>query len=786
MEVEPEIPPPRESEALLIVIDTYVTGASESSTFPSLRDAAMRMARTRLIYSVLKDDLLSVIASGSSSTNNKLAAENEGGYKSIEMLQRPANKNLNAVRVLSNLQQGTAPSNLLDLLDVCGDTLSEAAVTRSKKKRMVLFTDGVAISKSVAPADAQDFEASCELYKEHEIQVDVICHCDEQLVEKVQALEEEFEELGELSVKDWMAKSEKFELSLLFSLCQTTGGMLMSFNEASPLVDRPTPKVKRAVAKFRGTINIANVLKIPVKRFSFVAPATHVTGKKISWETSTKRKEAVPVLVETQRVSSAKDDSPLQAEEIVNAYPYGPELVPEQNEVDTYAWSIHLPKGLDVLGFVDQTSVPQRFFMGRVDVVIAMPGVNGADRVMRTLVLALQAEKLGILARSVSAARGGPPQLAFLWPRVEVDKEHSVLRNFFLFQVELPMREDIRDLPFASLKEIIREVPDNADRAMSRYISATMLENEVESGDTDDEEEDEEEALWPPDVCNPNLDWFNICIVHRALAGISGTDFPPLTEWQRHLIDPSSYVREHRKESFDHALQDLKSALPVIPVKKKEKKGKRVHQALNGDLASIVDYLPQEMVENQDGDEVDEEDDGNAAAAFYQELSEDASAITDFEADDVGDETPVADFDNLVKKNKFSFAAVSILVVVRRLIRDLVDDDKAMRCLQILRKTSLERREPRFFNDFIISLVSRFRREDSAGNRTAAFFRHVDRCGAIDSTISVIAIGKRTHSASETAADNSYREYLDRISKKIADIASKKTLELSTSAITGS
>lgn len=789
MEYEPEIPSPRESETLLIVVDTHVTDDSESSTFPSLRDAAMRMARTRLVYSVLKDDLLSVIASGSTKTKNKLASENEGGYTGIEVLQPPATKNLNAVRVLSELKRGTVPSNLLNILDVCGDTLSEPAVTRSKKKRMVLFTDAVAISRSLIPADAADFEATCELYKEHEMQVDVICHCDERLVEKVQAFEAEMEETTELSVKDWMAKTEGCELSHLFSLCKASGGVLMSLSEASPLLDRPTPKVKRAMAKYRGTLNIADIIKIPVKRFSFVAQATHPTSKKLSWESSTKRKEPVPVLVETQRVASAKDDAPLEAEEIVNAYPYGPELVPEQNEVDAYAWSMHLPKGLDALGFVEQQTVPQRLFMGRVDVVIAMPGVDGADRLMKTLVLAMQAEQLGILARSVTAAKGGPPQLAYLWPRVEVDTATGALRNFFLFQVEIPMREDIRDLPFASLAEAVEEIPEDADNAMLRYISAAMLEEEVEGEDTADEEDEEnegeEEPLWPPEICNPNLDWFNICVVHRALAQISGSDFPPLTEWQQKIIDPTSFVREHKKDALDRAVHDLKSILPVIPAKKKEKKGKRVHQALNGDMASIVDYLPREMVENKEEDsEEEEENDANAFALMYQDPDAELSTVTDLDTEDVGDDTPVDDFEKLVNKDKFSFAAVSLLVVVRRLIRDLVDDDKAMSCLQALRRTSVEKKEPRFFNDFIISLISRCRREDALGNRTAAFFRHVARRNAIDSTVGVIAIARRSHGTPETAADQSYRDYLDGIARKISTIVQDKKPELSTSAIT--
>lgn len=780
MEVEPEIAEMRLSETLLIAVDSYVDPTMPDN-FHSLRDAAMRLARTRLIYSTLKDDLIAVIKSGSENTNNKLAVNTPGGYQGIEILHPPVSRSLDAVRALADMTLGKTASNLLNLLDVCGDTLSLPAVERSKKKRLVLFTEGREICKSVSEEDSADFEDTCELFKNLEMKVDVICLCDAAVAEALQELEEQLADEDTLSVKELKEKTATFSLSSLFVLSRCTGGSLLSFQDASPLVDRPIPKVKRAMAKYRGTLNIADILKIPVKRFSYVSEAKHISGKKISWDASTKRKEAVPVLIETQRVASAKDDVPLEIGEIVNAYPYGPELVPEQNEVDTYAWSIHLPKGLDVLGFVEQNSVPAKLLMGHVDVVISMPGVYGADRLMKSLVLALHAENLGILARSVSAAKGGSPQLAYLWPRVERCKKSGVLRNFFLFMVEIPMREDIRNLPFASLEDTANGSPENANLAMDRYITATLLEKEEGCNETEEDEEDEE-AFWPPNLSNPNLDWFNICVLHRALAGPSRTDFPPLSAWHKEIIDPVSFLRDKHKDMFSEAIQELKTGLPVIPVKRKDRKSKRVHEAVNGDLASILHYLPMTTSErNEDVEEDDIDEDNNVLGA--DSYGGTTSTVTDFDVLDVGDRDPVPDFETLVAKGKFSFAAVSLLVVVRRLIRDLVDDDKALECLKALRKASVEKQSPRFFNDFIISMASRCNRKDPTGNRTAAFFRHVARCGEIASTIDIISVTAETYGESETSGDRAHREFLEHVKSQVAEIASKKTVELSTSMV---
>lgn len=790
MELEPDVPPARSSEALLIVVDTFLT-STNPGTFQKLCDIAMRLARTRLIYSHLNDDIIATLASGSPATRNKLADQTVDGYQGIEVLHPPATKSLAAVRTLANMTQGTVPSNLINILEVCGDLLMERAANRAEKKRVVLFTEGTSLERSLGreEQDLEDFEECTRLFKEHCMQVDIVCLCDENQAQRLIEMEEETAELPGFSVASFVQRANDFPFACLFALCKATGGFMMSHQEASPLVDTPTPKAKRAMAKYCGTLNIADILRIPVKRFSHVLEGRAITGKKISWESSVKLGKAQPVLVETQRVASTKDDSPLQTEQVVKAYPYGPELVPERNEVDTAAWSIHLPRGLDVLGFVEQSCVPHRLFMGQVDVVVAMPGVEEAFRLMKTLVLALQAEKLGILARSVTAARGGPPRLVFLWPRVELDKQ-GVMKNFLLFQVEVPMREDIRDMQFASLEEPMQTVSEGAVNAMDKYISALSMET-VDASDMSDRGEqgaDCDEVLWPPDICNPNLDWFNICIVHRALGGVNSADFPDETEWQRKVTDPASFVKEGQRRTLNDAIHDLKRELPVVSVKKKERRDKTVHQALTGEQASIGDYLPQDVEETTEKDEgADNEatEEYNKMAREYQEfgLDEKGSIVDDLEIDDVGDENPVLDFENLVRRNRFDFAASSLLVVVRRLIRDITDDDKAIRCLQALRQTSMKLKKPRMFNEFIISLVRKCRKEDSAGNRSAAFLRHARRRNVLRSAVGIIMPEQPTNGADSTGNGNGGK-YYEWISKQVNQISSRDVSELSTSAVT--
>lgn len=779
METVPEIEGVRNSEALLVVLDS---NSQSEAAFEEIRDAAVRLARTRLIYGVSKDDLLGALISGSQNTKNALAIAAKGGYQGIEVAAPLVTRSLRAVKALQDTPFGTKSSNLLNILDVCGDLLTSAAAKRSFGHRLVIFTDGVSIVNGFAHDELRELEETCQIYKENGLQLDVICTCDKKEAEEMQRDCDTIDEMGEVPIADIFKKCATLKKPFFLAFAKATGGMLISLEEASPLVDVPVAKITRPIAKFRGVLNIADALKIPVKRFSYVSQARVMSGKKISWDASVKRSGLVPVLTETQKVSSATDDSPLEKEQIVNAYPYGPDLVPESTDVDTYAWSMHLPRGLDVLGFVPQESVPQHLFLGSVDVIVAMSGSKGACELMKSLVLAMQAEKMGMLARSVTSLRGGAPNLSFLWPRVEVDAETRSVRNCFLFLAEVAMREDVRHLPFARLSEMADQLTTEESEVMQNYIAANLLD--ATESDSDDEENSE--AFWPPEHPNPNLDWFNICIANRALEGTSGPSFPPLATWHRKILDPKSFLSGTACEIAENTMKQISTILPIVPAMKREKKGKKVYRALTGELASIQDYLPAE--ENKDladegTGENEEDNEQNAVQIDAPEPNDNMSEMSDVDILDVGDDDPVSDFQLLVRKGRFRFAALSIHVIIRRLIRDLVDDEKALKCLQALRKTCYQQKEPRFFNDFVSSLLEKCERQDENGNRIAAFFRHVGRHGMIDSTLDAIPLTARHGGGEESNFAKDFKAALEEMSASIRKIALSNEADFSMSTV---
>lgn len=832
--VEPQIEPPRETEALLIAMDTSVP----KETFEALRKVAFRLARTRLLYPINKDDLIGILAAGSRTTDNPLAEQAPGGYEGIQMHVPLITACLRAVRTLDGLPHGGRPTNLLNVLDVAGDYLVSTAALRSRKKRLLLFTSDESALCSLPADDDDDFISTCDLYQafENQIRIDVILQCSVETADSLEASEEAFDAMEpeeedaqpvQLTSREALAKARSFCCPNLIALVKATSGIVLPLSDAIPLADVPDPKRKRASVKFHGVLDIANTLQIPVKRYSYILESRHAPSKKISWEESKKLGQFIPVLIETNRVASTKDDTPLQPEEIINAFSYGPDLVPEQNPVHSYAWSMHMDRGLHVIGFVAQASIPQHLFTSRVDVVIAMKDSPEAIRLLRTLVLALQKEKLGILARSVVLARGGPPTLCYLWPRVEYAADKNKIRNCYLFAVDVPMREDVRDLPFASLQDVVSEIPKEDLNAMDELISSSMLDGDgrdnegSDNEETGDNDEDRRDAFSSVEYANPNLDWFNICIVHRALQGPNGSSLPELSEWHKCIMTPGAFLSKSMTDSRETALRKIKTSFPIAPAKKRERKGRQVPTALHGDMASIKDYLPEDGSEwgetdravafgeaNGDGDADDNDSYQDALERppetqpiwNNQDLQEDViSAVTNDAPDqqvvtDVSEKTPVQDFKHLVKKGKFRFAALSLQVVLKRLIRgddniEKTNNAKAIKCLQALRKACCDHKEGRFFNELIVAMVQAAERDDQAGERTAAFFRYVGSKRQVPTTLDVIPVdGVPSFTATATQSmssairpngrgaveDTQYQEFVDEMSETIANLTKRK------------
>lgn len=578
---EPLVEAPREPEILIIVLDCGPSLKREDGDFNKLRDIAMRMARTRLLYSVSDYDCLGVFKIGSNVTNNQLAKDNPDGYLGVENVCHAIRPSIDALLHIKSMAADGNPVNLLDALEALGDYLSDLQTSKAKKRRVVFFTDGKSICDSLAERERDDLTATCDLYRKEGIKFDVV---STELATNDDNSEDDDDTEGlgndppQKPCAQFFQEAYRKNKPLLWAVAHATGGTMFGSEEASHLVENPVPKRKRATAKFRGTLDITDKVQIPVKLFSHVLEARAETAAKLSWETSKQRQEPVPVHVETQRVSSTTDDSPLEPSQILSAYEYGTSLVPTGMEVESKPWSVTLPCGLSVIAFVDQKEVPERFFMGPVNALIAMPGVQEAKAALSALVQALHDTKRGILARFVASRRGGAPIMTYLWPSVETSRDSGAVKNRFLFMVELPLQEDIREYPFPSLKDAADELPAHAQRLMDQFIDDRQLDADETLGEplSHVSDEDERDPFEPTDYCNPALDHFYICVIQRALDGPDGTELAPLTSWQRELLDPSTFVKAGVTKQAQKSLRDLKTFFPTAKTHSEYKNGRRI------------------------------------------------------------------------------------------------------------------------------------------------------------------------------------------------------------------
>lgn len=599
--------PPREAEVLVIAVDGGKYAAETPEKFDRLRDIATRMARNRLLYSETADDLIGVFKLGSEKTDNRLADDNAGGYKGIEKAFPAVRRCLQAVRTLRDMTPGLKKVNLLDVVEVLGDYLADFSLGNETKKRIVIFTRKGVVPDEPVEGYCKQLAEVCELYRDVKVRVDVVCddwtEADDDKDEDQRA-DETAEQKFARTVENFFTYATEKEMHPLWAFAHATGGSLYSGADALDAVDMPIPKGKRATAKFRGTLNIGAHIKIPTKAYITTSIAIKQAAVKLSWAASRNAGEPVGVHVESQRFKSAADDTPLEENEIVHAFPYGNDLVPEQRDTGEDAWSLCLDgNDLSVIAFVSQKVVPVRWFMSAVCAVISMPDVAEARVAMDALVQALHESEKGILARWVPALKGGPPGMAYLWPVVEMDKDTGKVKNRYLCLADLPLQEDLRDYPFSSLKWTEKDLPAASDSVMDAFIDDRMLDGttsapkpEDKMADEEDDDDDDDDAAEPfraYDHCNPALDRFYIAVIQRALDGPEGTEIPGLAEWQKHLLDTQSFIPASKKESAEESLKNLKSTLPVSKVPPKERaKKKTIEMALQGEDASICDFLP--------------------------------------------------------------------------------------------------------------------------------------------------------------------------------------------------
>ncbi len=607
---EPNVEKARDAEILVIAIDCTHYSAQNSERFIKLRNVSVGMAKKRLLFGQ-RNDLLGVFKLGSSVTDNNLAKLQEGGYQHIELVFPAVRSSLETVKRIQQVDPETVNFLALDCLEVLGDYLLSFQSAAAKKKRACLFSHSNFVSVKPSGDELSELISTCDLYRKENIRIDIVCAdwLDEYDIE-----DEDDVKHDELTSSHYFERAAELGIPAIWALAHATGGMVISVEDASDQTTLPEPRTKRCFARYRGTLDIGSIVQIPVKAFFSVNETKREIATKLSWAASQSVGKQVGVLVEPQKVLLATDPVALEPEQLIGAYKYGTDLVPVKNQDAVDTWSCNVECSLSTIAFISIESVPVHWLMSAVNAIVPMRDIPEARCALHALVQALHDDDKGILARWVSKRGGGAPIMVFLWPVIEVDRSSGSVKNRFLYASELPLKEDLRDYPFSNLKKVRESLSLEAESAMDEFIDSRMLGSgsddlmkQAKAEEGEDKMEDEPEFT-VSETCNPILDRFYASVVQRALQGEDGAELAPISEWQKKIMDPSSFIAEERRNKVEKSVERLKITLAVSKVPAKEREKKKVTEALSGNAMSISDFLPPEV---EDGREVEKRLDGD-------------------------------------------------------------------------------------------------------------------------------------------------------------------------------
>lgn len=389
---------------------------------------------------------------------------------------------------------------------------------------------------------------------------------------------------GDLRKTKAQARNE----TLLRRAAAVTGGMPLSISALIDYLCEPRKRSVRAVAKYAGTLSLSPTVHIPMRAYTATSEVRLPTCKRLSWARTLEVGHHVNAVRQTTFSTPGKPEETLDEEDIMPAYAYGSDIVPVSAEVDaTLLRYPSGPKSLRVLGFVPLATIPQVYFLGSVDAVMAMGEVAESRASLAALATAMRRCKRGAIARMVMRDDAAP-QLKFLWADEllagdlvdsegegedgEDGEEAAPGRTDrqprpFLYMVSLPLADGLRSYTFPSMQPKLDVLTAQKRDAVDALFDAFDMDAPPTSGgaasalrDDDDDDAgapgsqnsdaingDDDEAGRALDceaIFNPAIHLFYAATVQRALDGVSGTTLPALPPALAEPLTPAAHVRD--------------------------------------------------------------------------------------------------------------------------------------------------------------------------------------------------------------------------------------------------
>eukprot|EP00929_Paragymnodinium_shiwhaense_P046055 TRINITY_DN23476_c0_g1_i1.p1 TRINITY_DN23476_c0_g1~~TRINITY_DN23476_c0_g1_i1.p1 ORF type:complete len:768 (-),score=158.33 TRINITY_DN23476_c0_g1_i1:236-2455(-) len=659
----------RDATVLLVDVGASMQGAA-AGLGGSKADDAVRLAQCFVQQKMLflPRHEIGVVFFGTKLTKNELHSEGEYEHVLVAGAGTIDAPTLAVFRQLMTAPEGGAESDAVNALIVSIDLLAKRTGAMKYNKTIALITDG----SSVNPGDED------------------LLSCFHQL--KATGTKMQVTLVGaSADWKMWTAFSERYPEIQLVSLQQAIN--------VSSLCVKPVEQR----AKVRLPLVVSGDLQIPVSVYSKTTRVSLPGLKKrskLAGKVPPEHQRTDAVIAErTYHVADDQDGEEVQQENRIKGFKYGGSIVP-MSEWDEAALMYQCERTLVTLGFAPQDCIGPEHCVSHTETIAADKGDRWAYCAFESLVSAMRAEDVALVAR-YSFRKNAPPKMVALIPDVPRDGEAaSVILQY------LPFCEDLRDWPFASMP-VANEEQKLAVDSLTNTLSFQKAPEGVP----------EKPQLLPDVPCNPALRSFYNFLVRRALDPAAKAE----------PSAPGDLVEEltsgvMKSDKLTTLAEQLKAKFGLEKVEKSTKRTKRFWReaVLEKRKAAELEEIDTKKIKVDvvKKDEAKDEEDGGVKAEGGAPAAAEAAATAAGMAAPVmpppdvriGSVNPERDFEKWISHRTGGYdtvgPAIQQMCKVILMFADEGEDyiGRALSCLGTLRRGCLQEGEPIAFNEFMRQL----------------------------------------------------------------------------------
>lgn len=648
---------------------------------------------TNTVFTGRKTLHIGIVALGTDSTVLSEDLRNEDAYQHISVVQPLDQILMPQLRSLPPKLQpsSTDERDVLSGIIVGVDMILKHCRNLKYKKKIVVVTNGS------GHVDDDDVETTADQFKQHGIELVV--------------LGVDFDD-AEYGVKEEDKPEQKeWNEALLKRLCEATGGVFGTMQQAIDELAIPNIKPVRPTPTFTGQLRLGNpeiydsALSIDVQRYfktSIRRPPTASAfvvreggggsgGQDEAGTLDTVHSTHRYTVQDPENESGVRD---VEREELAKGYEYGRTAV-AISESEQNITKLETSAAYEILGFIPVENVERYMLLDNSNMLVAQKGNDKATLALSSLIHGLHELGSVAVARLVKKDMN-EPILTILSPLATQEIE-------CLVENVLPFAEDVRTYRFPPLDKVLtvsgkaltehRNLPnDDLVNSMSEFVdSMSLIDNQGE------------ELMAIEETFSPLLHIIEGAVKHRAVHPAA-----PIPEKPESFLAYSQQPA-HLQEASKSILARLIKAADVKKVPPKTK-GRRRYRDAEKPLSGLN---VEELFEKEDRTSIS----ANNAIPEFKQL--------------VGTTTKLEDFQKYVQQ---------LLVIIQDWTRDSLGDQnygRVLEALGVMREEMIGYEEPKVYNDAIGKFKHKLSVKELGGDRRELWWKiRVSKLGLISQEVS--------------------------------------------------